>query len=93
MRTSNFVLYLCFFNELCEFLSFRLGEAEKATYHYKHSGSLIEREDIAKAEAVQKHLNRCNEARKLKDWDGLLKETQYAISFGADSAPPVSFLE
>ncbi|KAI9200561.1 hypothetical protein LWI28_009808 [Acer negundo] len=74
-------------------LYLRLGEAERASYHYKNSGSLVEKEDIARAEAVQKHLIRCNEARKLRDWSGLLKETQYAITFGADSAPQVFALK
>ncbi|KAJ4701311.1 TPR repeat-containing thioredoxin like [Melia azedarach] len=74
-------------------LYLRLGEAEKALYHYKKSGSLVDREDIAKAEAFQKHLNRCTEARELKKWKGLLIETQYAISSGADSAPQVYALQ
>ncbi|KAK2659720.1 hypothetical protein Ddye_006253 [Dipteronia dyeriana] len=74
-------------------LYLRLGEAERASYHYKNSGSLVEREDIGRAEAVQKHLIRCNKARKLRDWSGLLKETQYAITFGADSAPQVFALK
>ncbi|KAL5779667.1 hypothetical protein ACOSQ2_010404 [Xanthoceras sorbifolium] len=74
-------------------LYLRLGEAEKALYHYEHSGSLVKQEDIAKAEAVQKHLNRCNEARRLMEWRSLLKETHYAISFGADSAPKVYALQ
>ncbi|KAJ0085283.1 hypothetical protein Patl1_08509 [Pistacia atlantica] len=70
----------------------RLGEAEKALHHYKQSGSLVDREDIAKAEALQKQLNRCNGARNLKEWSDLLKGTQFAISVGADSAPKVSFI-
>ncbi|KAJ0024954.1 hypothetical protein Pint_08327 [Pistacia integerrima] len=71
----------------------RLGEAEKALHHYKQSGSLVDREDIAKAEALQKHLNRCNGARNLKEWSDLLKGTQFAISVGADSAPKVYALQ
>jgi hypothetical protein len=38
------------------------------------------------------HLNRCTEARKLKEWNRLLKETGRSISSGADSAPQVSNL-
>ncbi|XP_044478468.1 TPR repeat-containing thioredoxin TTL1-like [Mangifera indica] len=71
----------------------RLGEAEKALYHYKQSGSLVGREDIAKAEALHNHLIRCNEARKLKEWSDLLKGTQFGKSVGADSAPHVYALQ
>lgn len=73
-------------------LSCRVGEAEKALHHYKHSGTYANSDDIAKAQALQNHLSICTEARKLKEWNTLLKETKYAISSGADSAPQVSFL-
>lgn len=69
-----------------------MGEAEKALHHYKHSGTYANSDDIAKAQALQNHLNICTEARRLKEWNTLLKETKYAISSGADSAPQVSFL-
>lgn len=68
----------------------RLGEAEKAMYHYKHSGPEADPEDIAKAKRVQSHLSKCTEARKLRDWNTLIKESRCAISAGADSAPQVS---
>jgi DnaJ family protein C protein 7 len=66
-----------------------VGEAEQAIYHYKHSGAYADSEDIAQAQALQKHLSGCNEARKLKEWYTLLKNTQGAISYCADSAPQV----
>lgn len=74
-------------------LYFRVGEAEKAIYHYKHSGAYADSEDIAQAQALQKHLSGCNQARKLKEWNTLLKNTQCAISYGADSAPQVYALQ
>jgi DnaJ family protein C protein 7 len=74
------------------FCACRVGEAEKAIYHYKHSGAYADAEDIAEAQALQKHLSGCNKARKLKEWNSLLKNTQVAISYGADSAPQVSVL-
>ncbi|KDP41365.1 hypothetical protein JCGZ_15772 [Jatropha curcas] len=67
----------------------RLGEAEKALYHYKQSGSCADSQDIAQVQAFQKHLNKCIEARKLKEWNVLVKETDCAISSGADSSPKV----
>lgn len=62
-------------------------------YHYKQSGSLVGKEDFAKAEIVQKHLYNCEELRKSKGWSGLLKETKNAISLGVDSAPKVYALQ
>ncbi|KAG8632953.1 hypothetical protein MANES_18G068500v8 [Manihot esculenta] len=70
-------------------LYFRLGEAEKALYHYEQSGPHADSEDVAQVQALQKHLNRCIQARKLKEWNTLVKETDCAISSGADSSPEV----
>ncbi|OAY33390.1 inactive TPR repeat-containing thioredoxin TTL3 isoform X2 [Manihot esculenta] len=73
-------------------LYLRLGDGEKAMYHYKNSGTEADHQDIAKAEALQVHLNKCTEARRLRDWNTLIKETQSAISSGADSAPQAEAL-
>ncbi|KAJ7006790.1 hypothetical protein D5086_004571 [Populus alba] len=70
-------------------LYFRLGETEKALCHYKQSGPSTDSKEVAQAQALQMHLNRCTEARKLKEWNRLLKETERSISSGADSAPQV----
>lgn len=67
----------------------RLGEAQKAIYHYKHAGSEADPEDIAKAKTLLTLLQRCTEARKLRDWNSLIRESGRAISGGADSAPQV----
>lgn len=68
----------------------RLGEPDKATYHYKHAGQEADREDLAKVKTVQTHLNKCAEARRSRDWNTLIKETEFVISAGADSAPQVN---
>nr|GEZ81258.1 hypothetical protein [Tanacetum cinerariifolium] len=67
-------------------LYLRFGEAEKALCHYKCSGEKAAREDIAKVQEVKAQLVTCSEARKLKDWIKLLKESQFAYSLGADSS-------
>ncbi|XP_043710697.1 inactive TPR repeat-containing thioredoxin TTL3-like [Telopea speciosissima] len=67
-------------------LYLRLGEPEKALNQYKQSGPEASFDDYAKVQQVQKHVNRCNEARRMKDWQTLLKESRSAISSGADSA-------
>ncbi|MCL7051402.1 hypothetical protein MKW94_015618 [Papaver nudicaule] len=67
-------------------LCLRLGEAEKSLYHYKQSGHDADPSDIAKAKNLQVYLSKCTEARKLRDWQTVTKETSSAISSGADSA-------
>lgn len=66
---------------------------EKSIYHFKHSGPEADREDIAKAKMVQTHLNKCTEAKRLRDWNGLITETTNTISSGADAAPQVYALQ
>ncbi|XP_010484322.1 PREDICTED: inactive TPR repeat-containing thioredoxin TTL3-like isoform X1 [Camelina sativa] len=70
-------------------LYLRLGEVEKSIYHFKHSGPEADSEDIAKAKTVQTKLNKCTEAKRLRDWNGLITETTNTISAGADAAPQV----
>ncbi|KAK9949640.1 hypothetical protein M0R45_005157 [Rubus argutus] len=74
-------------------LYLRLGEADKATYHYKHSGPEADQEDLAKMRSLQALLNKCTEARRLRDWNTLIKETQNVIAAGADSAPQIFSLQ
>ncbi|KDP46855.1 hypothetical protein JCGZ_24064 [Jatropha curcas] len=74
-------------------LYIRLGDGEQAMYHYKHAGPEADHFDIAKAKGLQIHLNKCTEARRLRDWNTLIKETKDAIISGADSAPHIFALQ
>ncbi|RVX23498.1 Inactive TPR repeat-containing thioredoxin TTL3 [Vitis vinifera] len=74
-------------------LYLRLGEAEKSIYHFKHAGPESDPEDMAKAHSLQAHLSKCTEARRLRDWNTLVKEAGYTISAGADSAPQIYTLQ
>ncbi|RZC12984.1 Inactive TPR repeat-containing thioredoxin TTL3 [Glycine soja] len=69
------------------------GEMDKALYHYKQAGPEADTDQIAKVKKIQVHLNKCTEARRLGDWNKLIKETNYAVSFGADSAPHIFALQ
>ncbi|XP_054798664.1 TPR repeat-containing thioredoxin TTL1-like [Prosopis cineraria] len=66
----------------------RLGEAEKAM-HCNNSTPYGDSVLAFQAQALQKHVKKCLEARKVNEWNTILKETQYAISLCADSAPQV----
>ncbi|KAK7306006.1 hypothetical protein VNO77_43920 [Canavalia gladiata] len=74
-------------------LYFRLGEADKALYHYKQAGAEADPDEIAKAKNLQVHLSKCAEARRLGNWNTLITETNNAISCGADSAPQIYALQ
>ncbi|CAN6992219.1 unnamed protein product [Brassica oleracea var. botrytis] len=74
-------------------LYLRLGEVDNSIYHVKHSGPEADQEDILKAKTVQTHLNRCTEAKRLRDWKTLIKETENTIASGADAAPQVYALQ
>ena len=66
-----------------------MGEAEKAL-DCNQSIPYVDSILAFQAQALQNHLNKCIEARKVNAWSDILKETQFAISLGADSAPQVS---
>ncbi|KAF7829925.1 TPR repeat-containing thioredoxin TTL1-like [Senna tora] len=66
----------------------RLGEAEKAMT-CNNTTPYGDSELAFQAQALQNHLHKCIEARRLNEWNTILKETQSAISLGADSAPQV----
>ncbi|KAK1304366.1 TPR repeat-containing thioredoxin TTL1 [Acorus calamus] len=70
-------------------LYLRLGEAEKAIKHFKMAGDEADPNNVMRAQAVQSHINRCREARRLREWHTVLKEAESAISAGSDSAPQV----
>lgn len=68
-------------------LNLRLGEAEKAMYHFKYAGAEADPDVMTKARNVQAHLSKCTDTKRQRDWNGLLRESNLAISAGADTAP------
>lgn len=87
-------MFLCLVNCHVPILAFclfcnRLGEAEKALYHFKQSGPEADPDAMNKAKKVQVHLNKCTEAKRQRDWNTILKETGFSTAAGADSAPLV----
>ncbi|GER42938.1 tetratricopeptide repeat (TPR)-containing protein [Striga asiatica] len=71
----------------------RLGEPEKAMYHFKQAGSDADPDAMNMAKKVQFHLHKCTEAKSRRDWNVLLKETDFSIAAGADSAPLIIALK
>ncbi|XP_022844222.1 inactive TPR repeat-containing thioredoxin TTL3-like [Olea europaea var. sylvestris] len=71
----------------------RLGEAEKAAYHFKQAGAEADPDSMNKSRKVQVHLNKCTEVKRQRDWNTLIKEATLAIAAGADSAPLIFSLK
>nr|CAD1826360.1 unnamed protein product [Ananas comosus var. bracteatus] len=74
-------------------LYLRLGEADRAIHHYKQSRREAGAEDISQAQAIKTNIAMCYEARKMKDWIAVLKESHSAAFKGADYSPQVFALQ
>ncbi|XP_021751826.1 TPR repeat-containing thioredoxin TTL1-like [Chenopodium quinoa] len=74
-------------------LYLRLGEAEKAIYHFKRAGPEADPDTMSKAKLVLGHMKKCEEAKRLKDWHTVLRESGNTIGAGADSAPMIFALQ
>ncbi|KAM0902125.1 hypothetical protein ACQ4PT_019506 [Festuca glaucescens] len=74
-------------------LYLRLGEPDKAMNYMKQSSKDSTSADVSRAQTVKSRIAKCNDARKLKDWITVLRESQAAVADGADSAPQVMALQ
>ncbi|XP_058095621.1 TPR repeat-containing thioredoxin TTL1-like isoform X2 [Magnolia sinica] len=67
-------------------LHLRLGLVENARRHV-FMGQKPDGGELQKLQAVERHLSRCADARKIGDWKSTLREGDAAIAAGADSCP------
>ncbi|KAK1275498.1 TPR repeat-containing thioredoxin TTL1 [Acorus gramineus] len=65
----------------------RLGDLEKARKHLYFGGQQPDPRELQKLHTAERHLNRCETARKVEDWKSTLRETDAAIEAGADASP------
>ncbi|XP_010279112.1 PREDICTED: TPR repeat-containing thioredoxin TTL1-like [Nelumbo nucifera] len=68
-------------------LHLRLGQVENARKHLCFPGQQPDPVELQKLQAVERHLNKCADARKVGDWKSALREGDAAIAAGADSSP------
>ncbi|XP_024967584.1 TPR repeat-containing thioredoxin TTL1-like [Cynara cardunculus var. scolymus] len=64
-----------------------LGQVENARRHLCFPGYQPDPKELQKLQEVEKHLNKCTDCRRVRDWGGTLRESDAAISSGADSCP------
>jgi hypothetical protein len=67
----------------------RLGEPDRAIYHFKQSSKESTGADVCRAQSVKNRIAKSSDARSLKNWITVLQEAQAAVSDGADCAPQV----
>ncbi|KAF5184448.1 Tpr repeat-containing thioredoxin ttl1 [Thalictrum thalictroides] len=68
-------------------LHLRLGQVDNARRHISFPGHSPDPAELQKLQAIELHLNRCTNARKVGDWKSVLREGDAAIASGADSSP------
>ncbi|XP_048606553.1 TPR repeat-containing thioredoxin TTL1-like isoform X2 [Brassica napus] len=68
-------------------LLIRLGQADSARKHLCFLGKPSDPMELQKLEAVEKHMSKCADARRLGDWKAALMEVDAAIVSGADFSP------
>ncbi|XP_052177113.1 inactive TPR repeat-containing thioredoxin TTL3-like [Diospyros lotus] len=68
-------------------LYIRLGQVENARHHLCFQGQQSDKTELQKLLQLEKHLNRCADARKIGDWKSALRECEAAMVAGAESSP------
>lgn len=67
-----------------------LGQAENARRHICYQGYQPDANELQKLQALETHLRKCTDARKIGDWRSALREVDAAIAAGVDASPQVS---
>ncbi|KAK1439638.1 hypothetical protein QVD17_05458 [Tagetes erecta] len=62
-----------------------LGQVENARRHLYFKEFQPDPNEVQRLQLVEKHLNKCSDLRRVRDWGNVLKETDAAILSGADA--------
>ncbi|KAF7144942.1 hypothetical protein RHSIM_Rhsim04G0024900 [Rhododendron simsii] len=65
----------------------RVGQVENARTHICFPGCQPDANELQKLQAVEIHLRKCTDARRIGDWRSAVREGDAAISAGADASP------
>ncbi|KAL8512221.1 hypothetical protein ACS0TY_018611 [Phlomoides rotata] len=68
-------------------LHLSLGHIENARKHIYIPGHQPDPTEVQKLLSVEKHMNKCADARRVGDWRSTLREVDAAIASGADASP------
>ncbi|PWA84673.1 Tetratricopeptide-like helical [Artemisia annua] len=64
-----------------------LGQVESARKHLYFPGYQPDPKEVQKLQVVEKRLSKCTDSRRVRDWSGVLRESEAAILSGADACP------
>ncbi|KAG8069147.1 hypothetical protein GUJ93_ZPchr0005g15009 [Zizania palustris] len=69
-------------------LCLRFGMVERARKHFMLAGQANQTDpvELQRLQEMERHLGRCIDARKIRDWKSALREADAAIASGADSS-------
>ncbi|XP_027353692.1 TPR repeat-containing thioredoxin TTL1-like [Abrus precatorius] len=66
-------------------LFLRLGVVENARKHLCYSGLKPDPCELHKLQIVEKHISKCVDVRRIRDWKSVLREADAAVATGVDS--------
>lgn len=81
---SSYHKFVMRFDLLCRF-----GQVDDASWHFELSGKNIGSEIRQRLLRIEAHYVNTNKARKVKDWDGVLRESTLCIEAGVDASNQV----
>ncbi|PRQ41602.1 putative tetratricopeptide-like helical domain-containing protein [Rosa chinensis] len=64
----------------------RFGQVDNASWHFELSGKNIGSEIRQRLSRIEAHYVNTNKAKKVKDWDGVLRESTLCIEAGVDAS-------
>ncbi|KAG9129938.1 hypothetical protein Leryth_007061 [Lithospermum erythrorhizon] len=64
-----------------------LGLVENARKHLTVPGMQVDPIEMQKLQTVEMHILKCSNARRIHDWESILREIDAAVASGADSSP------
>ncbi|KAI7734307.1 hypothetical protein M8C21_011676 [Ambrosia artemisiifolia] len=70
-----------------------LGQVENARKHICFPGSEPDPSKLKRLQSVEKHLNKCADCRRVRDWAGVLRECDAAMGSGAYFCPQLGRLD
>ncbi|PSS05862.1 TPR repeat-containing thioredoxin like [Actinidia chinensis var. chinensis] len=71
-------------------LLLRLGQVENARRHICFPGQDPDANELLRLQALETHLSKCTDARKIRDWRRVLREVDAAVATGADACPQLN---
>ncbi|MCO5573829.1 hypothetical protein L7F22_027604 [Adiantum nelumboides] len=70
-------------------LYLRLGLMDRAKQHLNASGKQMDSLELQQLRTIDEHISKCIEARKRREWQNVIRESDAAVVAGADSAPQI----